>query len=112
MRSESHTVLGQATNRASTAADHDEQLEDGLTGIVCDHCAAEVRVKKNSPAHTSIQWTSAAVRACPRLAGQVAELGTSALVGGCDLLRECIEQAGREGRIAITGDSLRENTDD
>ncbi len=105
---EHRTVLGQATAAASTAADHQEQLEHGLTRVACDRCGAEVRVKKNSPAHTSIQWTPAAVRTCPYLAGQVAEVGSSALADGCERLQECIDQAERQGRLVTAGDATGE----
>lgn len=98
-----YTMLGREAARASTAAEHDEQLEHGLTVVDCEHCGAAVRVKKHSPSHTSIQWTAAAVRTCPRLTGQAAELGTSALIGGCERLQDSIDRAGRQGRLAIRG---------
>jgi hypothetical protein len=94
------SVLGGPPGRESTRADHFEYLEAGLTPLACGHCGAVVRVKKNSPKHTSIQWTPSAEQMCPvlraRLRGGIAE--------GCDRLREEIAAATQDGRLQ-TGDS-------
>lgn len=93
------SVLGEAPARESTRADHFEYLEAGLTPLTCGHCGAVVRVKKNSPKHTSIQWTPAAVRTCPVLAAQLDHSGTTANALGCDRLRSEIAAAVQDGRI-------------
>ncbi len=48
-----------------TAADKRLYLEIGYTPVACAACGVEVAVKKNSRKHTSVQWTRAAVAACP-----------------------------------------------
>jgi hypothetical protein len=79
--------------RPGTLADRRAYLEGGLTEIACDRCAARVRVRKTSPAQTSVQWTVRAVDQCDELADQ------SALVRTCGALRDSIERAVREGRL-------------
>jgi hypothetical protein len=83
-------------SRPETIADRQAYLEDDLTDLVCDHCAAQVRVRKTSPAQTSVQWSV-------RAAGQCAEFarrnGMSALTPTCGALRDSIERAVREGRL-------------
>jgi hypothetical protein len=93
------SVLGEPPARESTRDDHFEYLEAGLTPLACGRCGAVVRVKKNSPKHTSIQWTTAAVRTCPVLAARLERAGTTAFADGCDRLREEIAAAVRDGRI-------------
>jgi hypothetical protein len=93
------SVLGEPPARESTRDDHFEYLEAGLTPLACGRCGAVVRVKKNSPKHTSIQWTPAAVRTCPVLAGHPGRSGTAANAFGCDRLHDEIAAAARDGRI-------------
>ena len=80
-------------------ADQRLYLEDGLRQLACRGCGALVRVKKTSPQHTSIQWSTQAVRECAEFATRVALGETTALVDGCTTLRETIERAVREGRL-------------
>jgi hypothetical protein len=98
------SVLGAPPGRDSTRSDHFEYLEEGFTPLACGHCGAVVRVRKNSPKHTSIQWTRAAERTCPLLAAAVERSGPAAVVEGCDRLREEIASAACDGRLP-TGDS-------
>jgi hypothetical protein len=98
------SVLGGPPGRETTRADHVEYLEAGLTPLACGHCGAVVRVKKNSPKHTSIQWTRAAATNCPFLAARVDRGGPSGIARGCDRLGEEIAAATRDGRLP-TGDS-------
>jgi hypothetical protein len=86
-------------NRPETLADQRLYLEDGLRELACGGCGALVRVKKSSPQHTSIQWTTRAVRECAEFAARVALGETTALVDGCATLRGTIESAAREGRL-------------
>jgi hypothetical protein len=79
-----------------TQADRRAYLEDGLTGLACDRCAAQVRVRKTSPAQTSVQWTVRAAGQCTEFAGRT---GPPALIGTCAALRDSIERAVREGRL-------------
>jgi hypothetical protein len=98
------SVLGGPPGRDTTRDDHFEYLEAGLTPLACGHCGAVVRVRKNSPKHTSIQWTRSAERMCPFLAEHLEHTGTTAFVDGCARLREEIAAAVRDGRIE-TGSS-------
>jgi hypothetical protein len=86
-------------SRPETRADQRLYLEDGLRQLSCRGCGALVRVKKTSPQHTSIQWSTQAVRECAEFAARVALGETTALVDGCATLRETIERAVREGRL-------------
>ncbi|BCJ41234.1 hypothetical protein GCM10010168_44680 [Actinoplanes ianthinogenes] len=70
-----------------------QYLEGGLADLVCESCAALVRVRKSSPRQTSVQWSTAAVRQC------ATELG--ALVPTCPGLRASIDQAVRAGRLDV-----------
>ena len=86
-------------NRPETLADQRLHLEGGLRELACEGCGALVRVRKSSPEHTSIQWTTRAVRQCAEFAARVALGETTALVDGCSTLRATIERAAREGRL-------------
>jgi hypothetical protein len=97
------SVLGGPPGRDSTRADHFDHLEAGLTPLACGHCGAVVRVKKNSPKHTSIQWTRSAEQTCPNLAARLGGAGQG-IAEGCDRLREEIAAAAEDGRVP-TGDS-------
>lgn len=88
------TTLGRPTPPA-TAADRREFLEAGLRPIACLSCGLEVLVKKNSLAHTSIQWTSDSA-ACPELAA-----AGPATEEGCGKLRESIASAVRDGLLEV-----------
>jgi len=98
------SVLGGPPGHEATGADHVEYLEAGLTPLACGHCGAVVRVKKNSPKHTSIQWTRAAAATCPFLATRNERRGASGVAQGCERLGEEIAAAARDGRVP-TGDS-------
>jgi len=81
---------------AGTAADRRAQLEDGLVELDCAHCGGLVRVKKNSQAHTSIQWTADAVRRCSAFTVR----------DGCPRLRAGIDAAVADGWLEIPEDPL------
>ncbi|MFC4001031.1 hypothetical protein ACFS2C_08275 [Prauserella oleivorans] len=83
-----------------TLADREEFLTAGLVPVACRSCATTVLVKKNSPEHTSIQWTTDASRSCPVFAEKVAQGVHPALLDTCDRLRESIAEAAREGVFA------------
>jgi hypothetical protein len=88
--------------RQQTVADRRAYLEGGLEDLVCDDCGVYVRVKKTSPQHTSVQWSTLAVRGCPELAARAAGGQPTALVATCAKLRDSIERAAREGRLDIS----------
>ena len=79
--------------RPDTVADQRSYLEGGLRELACDGCGALVRVRKGSPQHTSIQWTTRAVRECAEFSARVALGENTALVDGCGTLRSTIERA-------------------
>jgi hypothetical protein len=87
-------ALGPGELAAATAADRRAQLEGGLSDLDCRHCGGRVRVKKNSLAHTSIQWTADAVRRCPLYTPQE----------GCPELRHTIDLAVTDDRLAVAGE--------
>jgi hypothetical protein len=76
-------------------------LEDGLVPVACSRCATGVLVKKNSPQHTSVQWTSDAATSCPEIGAQVAAGARGAQILGCASLKQSIEDAVRNGRLAV-----------
>lgn len=86
---------------AASVAERREYLEGGLRPVRCRGCANQVLVRKASLAQTSIQWSREAVRACPEFAAAVATGRPSALVDGCDALRESIWQAVAEGEVEV-----------
>jgi hypothetical protein len=88
--------------RPQTAADRRAYLEGGLENLACDDCGVQVRVKKISPQHTSVQWSTLAVRGCPEFAARTADGRPTALVATCAKLHDSIERAAREGRLDIS----------
>lgn len=76
-----------------TAADRRTYLEDGLSDVSCRHCDGVVRVKKNSLAHTSIQWTAEAVSRCPAYSGR----------DSCPHLQREVSAALTRGELVIPG---------
>jgi hypothetical protein len=87
--------------RPQTLADRREYLEAGLRDLACGGCDAHVLVKKSSPHQTSVQWTGTAVRQCAEFAARVALGEVTPLVDSCTTLRGAIEQAVRDGRLAV-----------
>jgi len=71
-------------------------LTDGLRPVTCAGCGGSVLVRKNSLAQTSIQWTVEAVASCTEFVGR-----QTALVAGCETLRETIEAAVRTGAVEV-----------
>ncbi|HET9138583.1 hypothetical protein [Actinophytocola sp.] len=78
-----------------------EFLTAGLTPVECRSCASRVLVRKNSVRHTSVQWTTAPAATCPEFAARVGAGELSARVDGCPKLRDSIELAVAEGRVAV-----------
>ena len=67
--------------------------------LACRLCGNQVLVKKNSLAHTSVQWTE--VTRCTEFAAVATDLTERALLPGCHELRESIDSAVRAGRIEV-----------
>jgi hypothetical protein len=85
---------------AETLADKRLYTEVGLAPVACGACGAEVGVRKNSTRHTSIQWTSAAVRACHEFAAGAGER-CGGVPLGCARLRESIDAAVADGVLVV-----------
>ncbi|MGH3331767.1 MAG: hypothetical protein ACRDPJ_10760 [Nocardioidaceae bacterium] len=85
--------------RRETAEDQRLYLEGRLVEVGCLDCLARVRVRKNSEHHTSIQWTSEAVRDCAEFARRDAAPGGRAVYESCSRLKASIEDAVRAGRL-------------
>lgn len=71
-----------------------------LADVRCLDCLAQVRVKKNSEHHTSIQWSSEAVAACPEL-GQRPPSGGRDGLRGCPRMMASIDAAVRDGLLSV-----------
>lgn len=63
--------------------------------VDCQGCGARVLVRKNSLAHTAVQWTTAADNCRARQGGS----GVPAVT--CTFLRDSIEAAVRTGRLEV-----------
>jgi hypothetical protein len=87
--------------RAVTAEEIREFLAAGLTPISCHSCATRVLVRKSSPAHTSVQWTTDPAASCPEFAARVAGGELGARIDTCPKLRASIELAVIEGHIEV-----------
>ena len=87
--------------RTQTVADRHKYLESGMQPLRCAACRTEVLVRKNSYAHTSIQWSADAATSCPEFAGaaQGRRVGDS-----CPRLRQTIEHAVLEGIVTVDAD--------
>lgn len=81
-----------------------EFLVAGLRPVSCRACGTRVLVKKNSPQHTSIQWTTDAGSSCPVFAERVAAGATTALLNTCEKLGDAITDAVRDGLLAAGDD--------
>lgn len=81
-----------------TTSETVEFLTGGLRPHECRACGTCVLVKKNSINHTSIQWTTNAAGSCPVFAG--ADRPT-ALLDTCPKLSDSIDDAVREGTLAV-----------
>ena len=66
--------------------------------VECARCGAAVLAAKFSPQHTSVQWSTAAVRACWEFS---AADRPSALVEGCGSLRDSIDRAVTAGWLGV-----------
>jgi hypothetical protein len=86
--------------RRETADDRRLYVEIGLSPVVCDSCGVEALVKKNSQKHTSVQWTTEGVAACPEIAAARAA-DPAALILGCPRMTASIADAVRSGAVVV-----------
>lgn len=84
-----------------TLEDRRRYLEGHLVPVACLDCLAEVKVRKQSEFHTSIQWNDEAVAHCH----EVGRRTTESLIAprSCNRLKESIARAVLEGQIEIGG---------
>lgn len=95
------TSFGAPATRPESLADRAEFLTGGLAPITCRRCGTEVLVKKNSPKHTSIQWTTSPASSCPIFAARVADGNCTALLDSCPELSKSIARAVADGQIKV-----------
>jgi hypothetical protein len=81
-----------------------EFLTGGLRPVACRTCGTNVLVKKNSRAHTSIQWTTDAASTCPVFAEQAAAGVNTALLDTCGRLGDTIAEAVGAGVLEVGND--------
>jgi hypothetical protein len=89
-----------ANRQRETAEDRRLYVELGFTPVACRNCGVEVLVKKNSHKHTSVQWTSAGVAACPEI-GAARAADPQGLVLGCPRISDSIAEAVRDGTVVV-----------
>ena len=81
----------------STTRDRERYLNSGLAEVDCRHCHVSVRVKKLGPAHTSVQWSSAATQRCAYFTEIRESGGDPARERACPRLSDSIRHAVSEG---------------
>lgn len=86
---------------ADTREDQRLYTEARLVKVSCLDCLAQVRVKKNSEHHTSIQWDADAQAHCQTFNRLDTEPSGRRIHTGCPRLTESIERAVRDGEIEI-----------
>ena len=79
-----------------------DEREAGFRPVACGRCGAVALVAKFSPQHTSVQWSSEAVRTCAEFSARVAAGEQTALIDTCATLRTSIDRAVLESRLTIT----------
>jgi hypothetical protein len=83
-----------------TAEDRRFYIEMGFVPVTCASCGIEALVKKNSHKHTSVQWTAAGVAGCPEIS-TARTADPHAFVLGCPKLADSIQDAVRDGTVAV-----------
>jgi len=86
---------------AETAEDQRLYLDARLVEVACLDCLATVRVKKNSPHHTSVQWSAEAVAACPEFGRMSQQAGGRTVHTACPRMMASIERAVAEGNVEV-----------
>ncbi|MBM9458933.1 hypothetical protein JK386_03390 [Nocardioides sp. zg-536] len=93
---------------ASFVPTNPETLEDQrlytearLVEVACLDCLARVRVKKNSEHHTSVQWSTEALAACPDLSRRDRSSARRDVHRPCPRMTASIEDAVRAGDVPI-----------
>jgi hypothetical protein len=85
-----------------THEDRRRYLDGHLVDVACLDCLAEVKVRKQSEFHTSIQWNADAVTACQEFTRARAE-GDTRAHRGCSRLQASIARAVQDGTLQLGG---------
>jgi hypothetical protein len=85
-----------------TLEDRRRYLEGNLVEVACLDCLAEVKVRKQSEFHTSIEWSTEAVGQCAEFA-KARNSGDFRMLPACSRMQSSIQDAVRDGRIEIGG---------
>ncbi len=86
---------------ARSAAVHADDRHVSPQPVECARCGATVLVVKFTPQHTSVQWTAAAAGCCAEFRARAADGTPSAVLDGCERLRDSIDAAVASGRLAV-----------
>lgn len=86
---------------ADTAEDQRRYLDARLVEVACLDCTARARVRKNSPQHTSVQWSSADVAACVEFQQMSHQTGGRRVHTACPRMMVSIERAVEDGIVEI-----------
>ena len=86
---------------AETLEDQRLYTQARMTRVACLDCLAEVRVKKNSEHHTSVQWDEGALAACAEFRRMSQQPGGRHVHETCPRLRSSIERAVADGELEI-----------
>jgi hypothetical protein len=90
-----------APTSPQTAEDQRLYTQARLVEVACLDCLARVRVKKNSDHHTAIQWSEESLEHCAEFAKAASQPGGRPIRSACSRLRSSIEQAVKDGAVAI-----------
>lgn len=85
----------------ATVEDQRLYTEARLVEVACLDCLARVGVKKNSEHHTSVQWSTEAVAACPVFARRTPGERDRSFHHACERMAASIEAAVRDGAVPI-----------
>ncbi len=86
---------------AETVADQLLYTRGMLVDVVCQSCAVTVQVRKNSPHHTSIQWTNEATAGCAAFAEMEQSEGGRSVHAACPRLVASIDDAVANGSVPV-----------
>lgn len=85
-----------------TAIDKINYLDTGQYEVRCHECGTCVLVRKNSHAHTSVQWQDDPDSVCPTFRASGAAVGTSITPReGCPKLKASIDAAVLDGTLPV-----------
>lgn len=86
--------------RDETREDQRLYTQARMVPVECQQCGVQVRVKKNSEHHTSIQWPDGGPSQCPEFV-RATEEGSREIYTPCPYLASSIEHAVKVGALTI-----------